>query len=689
MPAPDKAFFENKLGKSLTDVEYSTLLNKGGWSATPAVSPYGPGQFPVEAPPPGIAAAPSGPNAPPLLASLSPGAASMWEGAPAGVQSSMTPVSDTTMGAPNTAGAGLAGQVKKAAWMTGASTEDGPGFGAAPRPDGAPAGAPSAGPLAPAGGLPPKPAMGGGGGGGGGGSGLGGAPTLAQLQSKFLLPGEQAEWERQMAYEQGQVEKQKKLMDLEITSQEAIAAEQLGATKAYAAAQQKQVEDDAAFQDWHSKEMQALQGESDKAAAMKLDSNRMFRYANTGDAVLAGVAMALGAIGGAMAQTTGATHDNPFVTSLNKAIERDLAQQQVEIEQAKSGVARKEGILSQRYKQYGDMKVAKNAAALDAYKIALVQLNQKAALMGTEAAKLNAEKAGAALQNQIDSKSAQHDLYLQAQWKQYQQAQAQAAAAAAWAQQQEAKKRDSKVFDAQLDVAKKRAGDIGGSVAVLDTPKTLANGNVLPAGSAVVLDAQGNIDVSGTDAANKQVSVPTVAGFSAEGKPMYGGATLIDKGDKKVWDDQVKSYTAIKQQLKIIEDLRKKHGGGALPVPWNADDRKAAEAAASNIHGLLKGPAMLNLGAVSGTDMKFLTAQVPEQPLSTAGPVEAVTGQDPYGTQLKAFETSIDNAYKAGESVYLKGGAAKNTAIPTQAADAQPSTPYAPTPTPGTGLKKK
>jgi hypothetical protein len=309
--------------------------------------------------------------------------------------------------------------------------------------------------------------------------------------------------------------------------------------------------------------------------------------------------------------------------------------------------------------------------------------------MGTDAAKLNAEKAGAALQNQIDSKSAQHDLYLQAQWKQYQQAQAQAAAAAAWAQQQEAKKRDSKVFDAQLDVAKKRAGDIGGSVAVLDTPKKLQNGNVLPAGSAVVLDAQGNIDVSGTDAANKQVNVPTVAGFNAEGKPMYGGATLIDKGDKKVWDDQVKSYTAIKQELKLIDDLRKKHGGGALPVPWNAEDRKKAEAAASRIHGLLKGPAMLNLGAVSGTDMKFLTSQVPEQPLSTAGPVEAVTGQDPYGTQLKDFETSIDSAYKAGESVYLKGGSAKNTALPTQAADAQPSTPYAPAPTPGTGLKKK
>jgi hypothetical protein len=168
MPAPDKAFFENKLGKSLTDVEYSTLLNKGGWSAAPALSAYGPGQFPAEAPPPGIAAAPAGPNAPPLLASLSPGAAAMWGAAPSGVQSSMTPVSDTTLGAPNVEGAGLAGQVKKAAWMTGASTEDGPGFGAAPRPDAGPSmpSAPSS-PSGATGSSAPSTGYGGGGGGGG------------------------------------------------------------------------------------------------------------------------------------------------------------------------------------------------------------------------------------------------------------------------------------------------------------------------------------------------------------------------------------------------------------------------------------------------------------------------------------------------------------------------------------------
>jgi hypothetical protein len=87
------------------------------------------------------------------------------------------------------------------------------------------------------------------------------------------------------------------------------------------------------------------------------------------------------------------------------------------------------------------------------------------------------------------------------------------------------KKRDELVFKSQLAVGEERAKKIGGSVNVLDGAVKLPNGNMMPAGSVVVLDAAGNIDLSGTEAAAKSAQVATITGFNAQGQPMYGSGT--------------------------------------------------------------------------------------------------------------------------------------------------------------------
>lgn len=657
MPAPPKAFFEEQLGKSLTPAEYTNLLNKGGWSAEPVSTPAaagpmstpGPGQFPVEAPPPGIAA-PTPANAPdPANYQWSPGLGGAVQklGWASKVTNGMDPTAAALAVNPPTEDGGGA--------LGGADTHANSG----PQPMGPP-GVPGvlkktagAGDVAPAvdGASGVKP--GGVGGGGFGGGGSKGPPTQEQLEKMFMLPGEKEAWLKQIEYEKGQAEKSKQLMDLEITAAEKTTAEQLGATQAYAAAQAKQAEDEAQFQDWHSKEMAQLQADSDKAAAMKLDSNRMFRYQNTGDAVLGGVMMALGAIGGAMAQTTGATHDNPFVTSLNKAIERDLAQQQVEIEQAKSGVARKEGILAQRYKQYGDMKVAKNAAQLDAYKLAMVQINQKAAIMGTESAKVNAEKASAALQYQIDSKMAQHDLYLQAQWKQYQQAQAQAAAAAAYAQQQKAEEERKYWRGVEGDLLKK-----DGTKLVFDKSTGAPIGVIDPATGQLVSDGGGG----GSNGSNKPQPVPLIMGFNAKGEPTYADAKAYNPESATKIKNANEAYEQAKQDVALLKALRKKHGGGAI---WSPDDQAEADAASGRL--ILQVKELGKLGALSGPDMKLVEMQVPTDPLAVK-PGAAILGQDPVGKKIDALDKGLDRMYGATIKAHTKAPASSKSAAPLKEA---------------------
>jgi hypothetical protein len=571
------------------------------------------------------------PKPPALLSSLSPNAAAMYSSAPSGVQASFD------------SSASAAGDVAPPDFKPGFTDKitANPNGTYTVKSDYAPDQTYKL----------PKPAAPAGGGGYGGIGGPTGAPTIEQLEAQFLLPGEKEKFLGDVAYMQAQNEKTKVLHDLEITAQEKILAEQAGVTKAFAEGQAKQAEDDAEFRAWHGKEMQTLQAESDKVANMKLDQGRLFKYQNTGDAVMASVAMALGALGGAFSQSLLGSADNPFVTSLNRAVERDLAAQQAEIENKKAGVVRKEGLLSQRYKQYGDMAVAKNAARLDAYKIALVQVNQMAAKLGTESAKVNAEKASMALDKQVADATANHDLMLQSQyqkWKALQIQQQQAAAAAAAAKADEERKYWRGVAGEML---KK-----DGTVPVFDQTTGQPIGAMDPTTGQLV-----GPDGLGSGGGNKAQPVTLIKEFNAEGQPEYYDAKAYNPESATALKKSTEAYDQAKQDIKILKDLRKKHGGGAIYSP---EDQDIADAAIGRLQLQVK--ELGKLGALSGSDLDLIKKQIPNDALAVK-PAAALIGQDPIGVKINELDKGLDRMYKASVNAHMKAPASSKSAAPLKA----------------------
>lgn len=477
---------------------------------------------------------------------------------------------------------------------------------------------------------------------------------LAKQKAAVLLPGQDAQMQHELAFSQAQLEKQAQIDQIKVDAQQKIVAEQEGALAAQQQMAAKEAEERAAFAGYYDGEMGKLQQASDKLANTKVDSQRLFKAQGV-EGVFQGVAVAMAMIAGvAGASATGGV--NAGVVALEKAVDRDIAAQEKDLARQEAGLARSNSLLAQKYRIFGDMQQAKAAARMDAWKLAGMRADLIAQQSGAEAARIGAAKVKEAAERGIAREQENWNLGIEAKWQQLQAQQAQAAAAMAM----EGKKRDKQVFDAQIEVAKKRAGEIGGSIDLLKSAKTLPNGNVLPPGSVVVLDAQGNIEIQGTAAAQGAgAQTQTISGFNAKGEPMYAPGQLKTKEDKKAWDETTKGYAAVKRDLAIIKELRDKHGGGEIIT--GADTIKA-NAAAWRILGTLKGPAMLNLGAVSGSDMQFLSNQVPLEPMAIGSPF-----YDKIGTQLTSFEESVDAAYKHGEATFVQGKAGANSALPITA----------------------
>lgn len=477
---------------------------------------------------------------------------------------------------------------------------------------------------------------------------------LAKKKAAVLLPGQDAQMQHEMAFSEAQLAKQAEIDAIKVDAQQKIVAEQEGALAAQQQMAAKEAEERAAFAGYYDGEMGKLQASSDKLANTKVDSHRVFKAQGV-EGVFQGVAIAMAMVLGAQgASATGGV--NAGVVALEKAVDRDIAMQEKDLQRQEAGLARSNSLLAQKYRIFGDMQQAKAAARMDAWKLAGMRADLIAQQSGAEAAKIGAAKVKEAAERGIAREKENWNLGIESKWQQLQAQQAQQAAAMAM----EGKKRDKQVFDAQIEVAKKRAGEIGGSIDLLKSAKTLPNGNVLPPGSVVVLDAQGNIEIQGTAAAQGAgANTQTISGFNAKGEPMYAPGQLKTKEDKKAWDETTKSYAAVKRDLAIIKDLRDKHGGGEIIT--GADTIKA-NAAAWRILGTLKGPAMLNLGAVSGSDMQFLEKQVPLDPMAIGSPF-----YDKIGTQLSSFEESVDAAYKHGEATFVQGKAGTNSALPITA----------------------
>lgn len=349
-----------------------------------------------------------------------------------------------------------------------------------------------------------------------------------------------------------------------------------------------------------------------------------------------------------------------FAAQIDQKIQQDIDLQKAQIAKKGAGIEARRGLYGSYLQQFGQEDTA-DAMAHETYLRKIkAQVDAYASKATSEKAKIQAGALSAAIDDKIAlwaaGRQASGEKMID-QYDLYQKQQAANAQAAAMAPYKDEYALNKKGIEASIAAT-------GGFAKYLPPGTQLPNGTVVrnPFGMHVKVDANNNIIDYGTEFAKSKADgggpVTTVSGFNEKGEPIYGQGTLMGK-DPKAFNEAQKAYTMIKKDFKIINDLRDKHGGGAI---WNADDIAEANAAAARIQLQLKSPALFQLGVIAGPDKDYLTSQVPDHPLEVKA-VGAI-GADPIGKQLKSAETFLDDAYKNAEATYVKGGAAKNTGLP-------------------------
>lgn len=604
------------------------------------ISPAAKAAWKAKLAPPAPAAPPApvapAPPVPPLMASLSPGASAQWSAAPASVTSSiMTPAAPPVS-------TNADGSVSGQAWTIDAKGNVVPTPGAG---SGMPAPTPPeqmmSKPAEPLMSLPPGATLvnkqgpaptsaasdsapaGFGGGGGGGFAGPSDNPTgygqpapmgdpLAKKKALVLLPGQDAQFQNEMAFGASQNAKDAELLGIKATAQEKMAAEQAGATEAYATAQAQEAKDRENFAVFYDGETQKLQQTSDRLANAKVDSMRMFKQeglAGVFQAVSVAFAMYAGVKGAA---ATGG--QNAGVMALEKAIDRDVAMQEKDLQRQEAGLARSNSLLAQKYRVFGDMQMAKAAAKMDAWKLASMRADVIAQQSGAEAAKVGAAKMKEAADRGLSREQENWNIGIEAKYKQYQMQQAQAAAAAAGAQQ--AKMDEERKFwrDKNANVLLKGAEEItkGGGIPKLvpvtkvdpDTGQKYAAYTLVDLKTGKEFTEVPNGGASGA----KPMNLPTV---NADGSLGYTSVTPYSK--EGAGEVQKKAGGAVN----AITALDAMEAAAAMPGPWIGEKKKKYEQAVANYTTAYA--VANNMGAISGPDADIVRATIPDVPTTGVG----------------------------------------------------------------------
>lgn len=113
----------------------------------------------------------------------------------------------------------------------------------------------------------------------------------------------------------------------------------------------------------------------------KIDPNRLYNNMSTGNKILAAISVALSGIGSGLAGRAG--EPNQAMAIIQKSIERDIEAQRAEL-------GKKQTLLSENLRRYGDLNTATEATRLQLNAITQAKVSQSAALANTNMAKAQA-----------------------------------------------------------------------------------------------------------------------------------------------------------------------------------------------------------------------------------------------------------------------------------------------------------
>lgn len=341
----------------------------------------------------------------------------------------------------------------------------------------------------------------------------------------------------------------------------------------------------------------------------KVDQNQFWNDKGTGGTVLAAIGIALGGFAQGLAAGAGKSIENGGLQMIEQGIARDIELQKAAIARRGAGIEARKGLYTQYLQQFGDEQVAENMA-MEAYlRKAKAQIDATAAKTTSEQVKINA----AAMREAIDDRIIQFKNGTAARgehmWNDYQAQQAAKAQAANAAAASELKKRNEAVFKMQGEVATEIAKKSGGVPALLRSPITLPTGQQIPAGSVVVMNKNGQIDMNGTEQVQKIASV-NVPMLQPGGTVAYQPTPITKEGYGKA-SEQIAGAT------NAISALDQMEAAAKMPGPWTGEKKKLYEQAVANYttaYGVANG-----MGALSGADLDIVKATIPDVPTYGVG----------------------------------------------------------------------
>lgn len=194
------------------------------------------------------------------------------------------------------------------------------------------------------------------------------APGVSAKGLREAFDSEKDALTAQSELQAAQLDAEAGLRDRQVAIERDFAAKQAGINREY-----ERVVNDG---------QQRLQGYIDQVAEMRVDPKRLWKSASTGNKILAAVSMAAGALSAALVGG-----DNPALRIIDRAIERDIQSQLVDIDQAKGRVADQRGMLALARQKFSDRSAAEAAAKAAAYDAVGAEIT---ALQTRHAGKLNA-----------------------------------------------------------------------------------------------------------------------------------------------------------------------------------------------------------------------------------------------------------------------------------------------------------
>lgn len=341
-----------------------------------------------------------------------------------------------------------------------------------------------------------------------------------------------------------------------------------------------------------------------------VDPNRWWSDGNTGQKVLAIVGVALGGMGQMLAMRGGADIGNPALAKLEQTIQADIDRQKAMIAKKGVGIEARRGLYASYLQQFGSEDVAENAAMATYLQKTKAQIDALAAKTTSEQTKIQAKAMIAAIDDKIVQYKDGVAIGGEKMYDAYQTQLAKQKQAYAAAMQAKLDKRDEAIQKVMLSVIEKK----GLTPMPLSSPVKLPSGVVLPAGSIVAIDAKGQIDMDGTEAAQKAgksvvVNVPQVGADG--GSPGYMTVQTYDAEAAK--ELSKKSAGAVM----AIGALKQMQDAAAMPGPWVGDKyNKYKQAKAAYITGYFQAK---GLGAPSAADKEIADSTVPAVPTYGAG----------------------------------------------------------------------